>query len=97
VENNFGELPQGSFVQRVYQLKGVFALSPDLLFFSYIQYDSDSLDLGMSNRMRWTIKPGKEFFILWNRNWRRSIGMIESGFLPVSDQILVKIRWTFRL
>lgn len=91
--NNFGDLPQGEFIQRLWQLKTVYAASPDLVVSLFTQYDSESRDLGLNSRLRWTIRPGRDLFLVWNRNWQRTL---DPGYrLELdSDQIVVKLRWT---
>src|SRR5215218_914455 len=71
--NNFGDLPQGDFIQRLLQLKTVYAVSPDLIVSAFGQYDSESRDLGVNTRLRWTIQPGRDLFLVWNRNWQRTL------------------------
>ncbi|HKH45932.1 MAG TPA: DUF5916 domain-containing protein [Thermoanaerobaculia bacterium] len=92
-ENNFGDLPQGDFVQRLWQWKTVYAASPDLVVSLFTQYDSESRGLGLNSRLRWTIRPGRDLFLVWNRNWQRTL---DPGYrLELdSDQIVVKLRWT---
>jgi hypothetical protein len=92
-ENNFGELPQGDFIQRLWQLQTIYAFSPNLIASAFAQYDSESRDLGLNSRLRWTIEPGRDLFVVWNRNWRRPLG---AGYRleEDSDQIVVKLRWT---
>ena len=48
VENDFGHLPQGNFVQRLWQLQGAYAWSPNLVLSSFIQYDTESQNVGTS-------------------------------------------------
>jgi hypothetical protein len=92
-ENDFGHLPQGDFIQRLLQLKTVYAFSPDLVLSAFTQYDSESNDLGFNSRLRWTIRPGRDLFLVWNRNWKR---LPEPGYRLErdSDQVVVKLRWT---
>lgn len=91
--NNFGDLPQGDFLQRLWQLKTIYAFSPDLIVSAFAQYDSDSRDLGLNSRLRWTIQPGRDLFLVWNRNWQRTL---DPGYRLQrdSDQVVVKLRWT---
>ena len=97
VENDFGHLPQGNFVQRLWQLQGAYAWSPNLVLSSFIQYDTESQNVGTNTRLRWTIKPGKDLFIVWNRGWQRLVlSPSETSIVPQSDVIAVKLPWTFR-
>ncbi len=96
-ENNFGHLPEGDFIQRLWQFKLILAFTPDLILSSYTQYESASGDIGMNNRLRWTIRPGRDIFVVWNHGWRRPIGTRGDWSLhPVDDSLVVKLRWTWR-
>jgi len=96
-ENDFGHLPQGDFVQRLWALKTVYAFTPDLVLSAFGQYDSESGDLGINARFRWTIQPGNDLFVVWNHGWRHPVGSGDDLALhPMDDELVVKIRWTFR-
>ena len=96
-EHNVGDLPEGEFDLTLWQLRATYAFTPDLILSSYLQYDSESRDLGANTRFRWTIKPGNDFFVVWNRGWRRPLASEDWYSLhPVNDQLVVKLRWTFR-
>ena len=96
-ENDFGHLPEGDFVQRLLALKTVYAFTPDLILSAFTQYDSGSRDLGINLRIRWTVRPGDDLYVVWNHNWRRLDPPGESPTLsPLDDQLAVKMRWTFR-
>ena len=96
-EQNFGTLVQGKFVQRLWQLNLAYAFSPDLVLTSFAQYDSESQNAGNNLRLRWTIKPGNDLFIVWNRGWKRLIlSRDDLTLIPESELLAVKLRWTFR-
>ena len=95
-ENDFGHLPQGNFQQKLWQVQGAYAWNPDLIFTTFIQYDTDSNLVGTNNRLRWTIKPGNDFFVIWNRNWQKVTPSPSLSLVPESDLLAVKLRWTFR-
>ena len=95
-ENDFGHLPFGNFIQRLLQTKVVYAFSPNLILSSYTQYDTESRQLGINNRLRWTIRPEADLFIVWNRGWQHPLLDSESSFAPLNDQFVVKLRWILR-
>ena len=96
-ENDFGRLPEGDFVQRLWQLQGTYAWSPNLVLSSFIQYDTESQNIGTNTRLRWTIKPGNDLFIVWNRGWQRLVlDPHDTSIVPQSDVVAIKLRWTFR-
>ncbi len=95
-ENDYGYLPEGNFILRLWQLKAVYAFNPNLLIASFFQYDSASENLGMNARIRWTIQPGRDLFVVWNRGWRHPVSEGSPYFLaPEIDHFVVKLRWTF--
>ncbi len=97
MENIFGYLPQGHFIERLFQLKVVYAFTPDLILSYYAQYDNDSDNLGVNARLRWTIQPGTDLYVVWNHNWEHPVGSETWWTLtPVSDQAVVKLRYTWR-
>jgi len=96
-EQNFGRLPEGSFVQRLWQLETAFSWSPNLVLTSFVQFDTESQNLGANTRLRWTLKPGRELFLVWNRGWQRLRTSREDPLLAPDSQFLaLKLRWTFR-
>ena len=95
-ENDFGHLPQGNFVQRLWSLRGAYAWNPNLVLSSFVQYDTASQNVGTNTRLRWTIKPGNDLFIVWNRGWQRIVIDPQVSLIPESDLIAIKLRWTFR-
>lgn len=96
-ENNFGHLPNGSFIQRLWQLQSGFALNPNVVLSSFIQYDTESQNVGSNTRLRWTVKPGNDVFLVWNRAWQRLLlSPRDLTLIPENELIALKIRWTFR-
>lgn len=91
-----GRLPAGRFLQRLYQVRVVYAFSPDLVLTAYTQYDSESRNLGTNTRLRWTIRPGCDAYLVWNHGWTSPPGAPLSQLAPEADQIVAKLRWTFR-
>jgi hypothetical protein len=93
-ENDYGHMPVGNFQQKLWQFQGAYAWNPNLIFTTFIQYDTDSNSVGTNNRLRWTIKPGNDLFVIWNRNWQKIVPSL--SLVPESDLVAVKLRWTFR-
>jgi hypothetical protein len=96
-EQNTGDLAEGRFVQRLFQHNITYAFTPDLVVTSFLQYDNESRSLGNNARLRWTLKPGNDLFIVWNRGWRRvGLDPNDRSFEPDTELFAVKLRWTFR-
>ncbi|NOZ43005.1 MAG: carbohydrate binding family 9 domain-containing protein [Alphaproteobacteria bacterium] len=96
LEDDSGRLPEGNFVKRLWQGRANYAFTPDLIFSSFTQFDTDTGTLGMNNRLRWTIEPGRNIFIVWNRNWKRPLNGGLYNLQPEAEQFLIKLLWTFR-
>lgn len=95
-ENDFAHMPEGNFVQRLWQAQAAYAWSPNLILSSFIQYDTDSHNVGTNTRLRWTIKPGNDLFVVWNHGWQQLFTRPDLSLVPQSDMLAVKLRWTFR-
>ena len=96
-EQNFGTLREGTFVQRLWQLNLAYAFNPNLVWTSFLQYDTESHNVGNNMRLRWTLKPGTDVFIVWNRGWQRLfLNPGELNLVPDQDLFAIKLRWTFR-
>jgi hypothetical protein len=96
LQNDYGHLPEGDFVQRLWQLQNVCAVSPRLILSSLFQYDTDSRSLGMNTRLRWTFLPGNDLFVVWNRNWDHPLGDEAFALQPQGDQVTVKVRFVWK-
>ena len=97
-EQNFGRLPQGHFVQRLWQLNTTYAVNTYISLSSFLQYDSVTRNIGNNLRLRWTLKPGNDLFVVWNRGWKRLfLTPTDTNILPDTELLAVKLRWTFRL
>ncbi|RPI29799.1 MAG: hypothetical protein EHM61_00190 [Acidobacteria bacterium] len=97
VENNFATLAQGNFVQRLWQPQIAFAWNPNIVLTSFVQYDTESQNLGTNTRLRWTFSPGRDLFVVWNRGWQRLLPSRDLSLLPENEMLAIKLRWTFRM
>ncbi|MFN7943010.1 MAG: DUF5916 domain-containing protein [Thermoanaerobaculia bacterium] len=93
-ELDVARLRAGEFTDRLLGLRAVYAFTPDVVLSSFTQYDSTSSALGTNNLLRWTIRPGRDVYLVLNRSWNRRPGR-GLGFAPEDDQIRLKVRWTF--
>ena len=94
---NSGDLPEGSFVQRLCQLNTTYAFSPDLVLSANGQYDTVSRNLGLFARLRWTPVPGRDLIFVWNHGWQETEETNGPTSLRFSsDELVLKLRWTLR-
>jgi hypothetical protein len=96
-EDDFARLREGSFVQRLWQLNTAYAWSPNLVLSSFVQYDTESRNVDTNTRLRWTVRPGNDIFLVWNRGWQKLVrDPHELNLVPSAEMLAVKVRWTFR-
>jgi len=96
-EQNFGTLAQGKFIQRLLQTNVTYAFTPNVVWTTFLQYDTESQNVGNNMRLRWIIRPGNELFIVWNRGWKRILlSRDDLNLIPERELLAVKLRWTFR-
>jgi hypothetical protein len=95
-DNYFGHAPEGNFVEKLWQFKGALSWSPDLSLSTFVQYDNVSFDLSSNTRLRWTIRPGDDFYVIWDRTWVRNLTTPGVNLDPDAESVTAKIQWTFR-
>src|SRR5262245_8359705 len=94
--NDYGYLPEGNFIQRLWQFRVAYSFSADLFLQTFVQYDSLSRNVGMNSILRWTIQPGRDLFLVWNRNWESPLEGGTTNLQRLRDEVVLKLRWTFR-
>ncbi|MBT5904117.1 MAG: carbohydrate binding family 9 domain-containing protein [Opitutaceae bacterium] len=91
-ETNIIDLPEGDFTVDVVQVNFNIPFSPDLAWNITSQWDSESEKYGMNSRIRWTIKPGNELFLVFNQEMDTSRG----SWRTLKSDISTKAAMTFR-
>lgn len=91
--HNIGRLPFGNFEQTLVGFRVRYNASADLQLNSFIQYDTESQSLGINARIHWIFHPQGDLFLVLNHN---TFDGPERWEL-VSQQILLKARYNFRL
>ena len=92
---NIGNLAEGKFDQTLTGLRVRFNVTPDLQINAFGQYDTDSKEFGLNSRIHWIFHPQGDFFIVYNYN--AGSMNITDRFAMINNQILVKLRYNFRL
>jgi hypothetical protein len=95
-ETDFGYLPQGHFIQRLYVLKVGYSFNPDLTISTLAQYDSTLGHTGVGLRLHWILAPGREFFLVFNHGVEASLTDPNARTLPISNALIAKLRWDFQ-
>ena len=91
-ERDIGNLPAGDFTVTLVGTRLRVNVSPDLSLASYVQYDTESNSLGVNTRLRWTVRPVADLFVVYNHNVRS----IEDRWRQQSNQLLVKMQYAWR-
>ena len=86
------EQPEGSFTTRLYRFVADNQFSPWLAMTNNIQYDSVSGGLGWQGRFRWIMRPGNDFYFVYNHNWQEN--RLFDRFETIDRVIASKIVYT---
>ncbi|RLD29641.1 MAG: hypothetical protein DRI75_02745, partial [Bacteroidetes bacterium] len=93
-ERNIGRLPWGDFDQTLVGSRVRFNVNSDFQLNSYFQYDTDSRNLGVNVRVHWIFSPLGDVIFVFNHN---TLNDITENWVLQSQQILLKVRYNFRL
>ncbi|MGQ0734357.1 MAG: carbohydrate binding family 9 domain-containing protein [Acidobacteriota bacterium] len=63
------DLAEGSFKTRTYRLITDAQFTPWIFVVSNLQFDTVSKVLGWQSRLRWTLRPGNDLFLVYTHNW----------------------------
>ncbi|MGE5430919.1 MAG: DUF5916 domain-containing protein [Syntrophomonadaceae bacterium] len=67
-EKNIARLPEGNFTQDLLGLKFQLGLSSSIDLSSFIQYDTESRQIGTNTRLRWMFNMMGDLFLVYNHN-----------------------------
>ncbi len=85
-------LPAGEFTVNTLRQRVNVALSPNLFWNTFAQYnDSDDL-LSLNSRFNWIYRPGADLFLVYNQEWETG-----HGTLPADRAIILKFTYLFML
>ncbi len=89
-EKNIVSLKEGDFHQELFGGRLQLNFSPDLQLSSLIQFDNESNSFGTNSRMRWTITPLTDLYIVYNHNVNK---ISEDKWRFDSNQFIVKLSY----
>lgn len=87
---------EGAFRTRLALFKLDYAFNPSLSLSNFVQYDTDSRNLGLQSRLRWAIKPGNEIFLVVNHAWQYTTFDRFERLEALLTNARVKLNYTFR-
>ena len=91
-EERHVHLREGNFVVRASSATLNLALTPDLSWNSAVQFDNHSSQMGLNSRLRYTYRPGSDFFFVVNQGWDYD----EHHFDRTTTAVTTKIGGTWR-
>ena len=91
-EINDLELPAGRFTVRVARVGLNVNFSPRLIWNTIAQFDNVSEDLGLNSRLRWTLAPGRDLFLVLNHGINT---LADDGAAAEGTAIIAKLNWNF--
>lgn len=98
-EQNQVDLEEGVFTTNLYRFAGGWQFNPWTSMTTVFQYDDVSELLTVFTRLRWTIRPGNDIFLIFNRNWENEFsGVNQDRFMlrAFETGAAVKINYTHR-
>jgi hypothetical protein len=82
----------GKFTQRLVRVRAQYIFTPDLSWDTFVQYDNLTDTVGWNSRVRWIIRPGEEFALVWNQG----VDVTGHDFRFTATGLTGKLAWTFR-
>lgn len=87
-------LPEGGFAADVYRYRLDLSYSPRLSWNNLVQFDNFSQQLGWFSRIRWTLEPDNDVFLVMSKRLQRDT--LTHDFKTLSTDLAAKVGWTFR-
>jgi len=90
---NWIRLKEGDFNKSLLIYRLNYSFTPFIALANLVQYDTDSRNIGLQSRLRWILKPGNEFFFVFNHSWQENaLERFESD----QTRFSVKLNYVFR-
>ncbi len=93
-ELNDVELPQGSFITRLYRMRMDLAISAKWSWLNVLQYDNVTDTAGLNSRLRFNPQAGQDMFLVLNRQFY--VDPLSRRTTSTASDIVLKFRYTFR-
>jgi hypothetical protein len=93
IEQNWLNLREGKFSTTMTSYRMDYAFTPFISLANFVQYDTDSRNIGLQSRLRWIMKPGNEFFVVVNHSWQENA---LDRFESAQTRFRIKLNYTFR-
>lgn len=89
-------LPAAAFTAHTVRLRGDWAFSPRLNTTLFAQWDNQSDRGSVNARLRWTVKPGSDLYVVWNSAWPTGLERPIPWLQPARGGVVAKYVYFFR-
>ncbi len=86
-------LKEGNFDTSRMLFRFNYSFSPYVSLLNFIQYDTDSRNIGLQSRFLWVVKPGNELYFVFNHEWQENA---LDRFEALRTDTRAKVNYTFR-
>jgi len=93
LEQFFVNLPAGKFRTRLVEYRLDYSFTPFLTLANFVQYDTDSRNIGLQSRFRWILSPGNDLFFVLNHAWQQNT---LDRWEAYQTKVRAKFGYTFR-
>lgn len=90
---NWIKLPEGDFNISLLMYRLNYSFTPLITLANFVQYDTESRNVGLQSRLRWIFVPGNEIFFVLSHNWQENI---EFDRYEDQTRFQVKVNYTYR-
>ncbi len=94
IEKNWIRLDEGNFDTSLIMYRLDYSFTPFISLANFVQYDTDTRNIGLQSRLRWIMKPGREFFVVFNHSWQENA---LDRFEAAQTHFRFKLNYTFRI
>jgi hypothetical protein len=89
-------LPEASFTAQTVRLRTDWAFSPRLNSTLFAQWDNQSDRASVNARVRWTVRPGSDLYVVWNSAWPTGLERPVPWLQPARGGLVAKYVYFFR-
>jgi len=93
LERNWLSLKEGDFDTTLVMFRFDAAFTPFVSLSNFVQYDSESKNIGLQSRFRWILRPGNELFLVLNHGWEENQF---DRFASTQSRVRLKVNYTLR-
>ena len=89
-------LPTARFTANTVRLRADYAFNPRLNTTLFAQWDNQSQRASTNARVRWTVKPGSDLYVVWNSGWQTGLDRPIPFMRPSRGGLVAKYVYFFR-